>query len=481
MSATRSPAEGTASRTTSPLDWPTSWLVAAGTVLLLLVVLVAAVLGPLVGILLLAALVGGAFVLRYPVAALALPVVLAPVGLRSLPGAGGLQVIHLAVLVALGGALIAVATGKVPFRPPVAMAFGLLFVAAMFASTMVSENPFASLRVSVNHLLGASLAVAVAVMVRASRESMLWLMRGWVLAAIVLILPALPSALLASEIFGGTLVRGRVQGAFAQPNDFGEFCLLSAVVAAALLAGRHAPRDRWLGFAGLVTSVAGTAVSFSRGTWLGVASCLLVVAVLSPQMRTWVAGMVGVMMFTLVIGATFGQAPFPTLVARLSGLAGGATSPEDDRPIIFAQAIRIFSENPTFGVGPGGYFAATQGPGSELILRTYIHGHSVVLTVAAEVGLIGVVTLLAFTVALAVATIDARGRLLAVGDSSENRTLAVLAGGLVGIAVHGLIDVVYTNPLLIPLAWFLAGMVAGLTAHVTDRIPLGRSPATTAG
>jgi hypothetical protein len=37
---------------------------------------------------------------------------------------------------------------------------------------------------------------------------------------------------------------------------------------------------------------------------------------------------------------------------------------------------------------------------------------------------------------------------------------------LVAIAVHGLVDVVYTNPFLIPLAWLLLGIVAGTCRRV---------------
>jgi O-antigen ligase len=471
MSATRSPAQGEISTTRPAAPWPTSWVVAAGTAGVLLLCLVTALFGPTIAVLIVVVVLGALAVLRFPIVALALPVVVAPVGLRAIPGAGGMQVIHIAVLAALGGLAVAFANGSVRFRPPAAMGFGLLFVAAMFASTIFSETPLVSLRVSVNHMLGAFLAVAVAVVVRGSRESMLWVMRGWILAGILLIVPALPSALLASEVFGGSLVQGRVQGAFSQPNDYGEFCLLTAVVAGALLAGRHPAWDRWLGFAGLFAGVAGGAVSFSRGTWLGAAGCLFAVAVLSPQLRRRVFGLVVGLLAFLLLGAWVGQAPFPTLVSRLLGIFIGATNPEDDRPLIYEQGIRIFRENHVFGVGPGGYLSASQEAGSPLIRHTYIHSHNILLTVAAEVGIVGVIALLSFTAALAVATLTARKRLLAVGDTSENATLAILAGGLVGIAVHGLIDVVYTNPLLIPLAWFLAGLVAGLTAQIMDRIP----------
>jgi putative inorganic carbon (HCO3(-)) transporter len=276
------------------------------------------------------------------------------------------------------------------------------------------------------------------------------------------------------------VVQGRVQGAFAQPNDFGEFSLLGATAAAALLAGSSTRSDRLLGSVGLLVSLAGIAVSFSRGTWLGALAALLTVAVLSPRLRAWAALLIGLIPVALLLGAALGAPPFPTLVARFVSLLTGGGNPLDDRRILFAQALRVFAAHPVLGVGPGGFQATNYGAESVLIRRTYRHGHSVLLTIAAEVGLIGAFALLAFTVALAAATLAARSRLLTVGDLPANARLAVLAAGLVGIAVHGLVDVVYMNPLLIPLAWLLAGLLAGETARTADQYPLQSSPRPTA-
>ena len=103
---------------------------------------------------------------RVPLLGLALPLVVAPVGLTPLP-VGGLQVIHLAIITAIGGTVVAVLSRKVPFRPPLTLVFGAVFVAAMFAATVVGVNPLASIRVAANFLLGVCLAVCVGTVVRA--------------------------------------------------------------------------------------------------------------------------------------------------------------------------------------------------------------------------------------------------------------------------------------------------------------------------
>ena len=412
----------------------------------------------------------GPALLKAPLVGLALPVLVAPVGLTPLPVAG-LQVIHLAIVAAVGGTLLALAAREVRFRPPVTLAFGGLFVAVMFAATVAAVDPLASLRVAANFLLGIALATSVALVVRDKASALRWLLRAWTLAAVVLVVPALPSAVRVSDRFGGSLVSGRVEGVFAQPNDFGEFSLLGAVASFALIVSGSLRRDRLLGAVGMTACLSGLAVSFSRGAWLGGLAALLVVAALSPRSRVAVGALLTAIPAALVAGALLGAQPFPTLAERVVSLATGAANPADDRPILYAQAFHVFLTHPLLGVGPGGFLETNHGADSMLIRRTYLHGHSVVLTDAAEDGVIGVLALLALTVALALAVLAARRRLLAAGATTLNARLAVLAAGLVGIAVHGLVDVVYTNPLLIPYAWLLAGLVAGECARVGDLLP----------
>ena len=452
---------------------PVGWIVAAlGAVVGLGSLALAATVGPPIALAVVAVVlmltVAVLALVRNPAIALGLPLVAAPVGLLAVPGVAGLQVVHLATLTAVVIVYAGALAGKVPFDPPLALGWGLVFVAALFASSMVSSHPMASLSVSVNHLLGVSLAIAAAVVVRGSAGSLVWLLRGWSVAAVVMIAPALPSAAAATDRFGGSLVEGRVQGVFDQPNDFGEFGMLGAVASAALLAAAVTRLDRWMGAFGLVVGLAGVAVSFSRGTWLGLAGGLLVAALLSKQLRHWILLTGAAVAGVVVAGSVAGIAPFPALLSRFLGLAEGASNPEDDRAVVYAHALTEFQQHPWFGIGPGGFEVSTYDPGSELILRTYIHAHNILLAIAVEVGIFGVLAMLALTVTLGVSALHARSLLLAGRDERAVTILAILSAGLVAMAFHGLIDVVYTNPLLIPLIWLLGGIVAGLAARAVD-------------
>lgn len=440
----------------------------AGIVLVFLVALVP-VLGPVAVLLLSVAIVPIALIIRYPVVGLLVPLLVAPFAFTTVPGTGGLRVIHVAVIIAVGGVVLGVATGRITAKPPPVLIFPALFGAAFLMTTLTSREPVDSARATIGQLLGLGLAASAAVVVRQSREYLPWLLRGWIVGSILVIVPALPGALNASDLFAGALVEGRVQGVFSQPNDYGEFSFYAVVMSWALFAAAKSRGDRILSLIGGVAAAAGVAVSFSRGTWIGLVVMMLVACLLAPRLLVPVVGAMAALSPILFVSVITGTPPFAALSGRLMALfSGNNPNPEDDRGLIHAQAWRIFMQNPIGGRGPATFPGAAYDPGADLIRRPYIHGHSVILTVAAEMGLIGLAALLALTIAMAVVFLRARRRLLVARRISESSRLSILAAGLVGIAAHGLFDCVYTNPYLVPLAWFQIGILAGVCAGVGD-------------
>lgn len=440
----------------------------AGIVLICLVALVP-ILGPIIVLLVSIALIATALIIRYPVVGLLVPLLVAPAAFTPVPGTGGLRVIHVAVLVAMAGVALGAVTGRIRAKPPAVLIFPALFAAAFAMTTLTSHVPVDSLRATVGQLLGLGMAVSAGVVVRQSREYLPWLLRGWIVGSVLVIVPALPGALNATDLFAGALVEGRVQGVFSQPNDFGEFSFYALVMSWALYAAAKSRGDRIVSLIGGVAAAAGVAVSFSRGTWIGLVVMMLAACVFAPRLLVPVAGAMAALAPIFVVSVITGTPPFAALSGRLTALFSGSNpNPEDDRGLIHEQAWRIFTDNPISGRGPATFPGAAYDPGADLIRRPYIHGHSVLLTVAAEMGLIGIVTLLALTIAMAVVFLRARRRLLIARRIAESSRLSILAAGLVGIAAHGLFDCVYTNPYLVPLAWFQIGILAGICAGVGD-------------
>lgn len=403
--------------------------------------------------------------LRFPVFALTLPVLCAPVALTPLPAAPQAQVLHLAAAAGIGSVAVNVLLGRLRARPPwpALAAAGILI--ALLISSMLSEDPLRGLTATANHMLGVGLAIAIGTVVVSDRAAATWLLRGWAAGTLLVTLPAIPAALEASSSFSGAAVGNRVQGVFAQPNDFGEFGLMGFVTAAALLARPRITADRWLAGVSLAVSTLGIVASFSRGTWIGMAVFFVALVILRPQLLRLVAGGAAAILALIGLGGALGIPPFPTVVERLGNLLNTGANPDDDRSLIYGQAFELFQHNPFVGVGPAAYANAAAAPGTDFVARSYLHGHSVPLTVAAEVGLLGLLALGLVSAVFCVSVLRGLRQSGRIGRIRTRTQLAVLGSGMVAVAAHGLIEVVYTNPFLIMLGWSLFGLTAGLAAR----------------
>ncbi len=424
--------------------------------------------GPVVALAGLGAVGVVAVLTRRASVAIAVPLLAAPVALRELPGAQGAQVVHVLVVAVLAVVALQAARGRLP-APPASVYAGIVFVLALLVATVGSVDPFRGLKVSVNHLLGLLLCVAAAMVARHSHAWLREVLRLWTLASLAVVLPNLPQAAAGGSRFGGSIVTERALGVFSQPNDFGEFSLFCIGAAFALFVAAERRVDRIIGVVGLLAGTAALALSFSRGSWIGAAAMVVLVGILAPRLVRGIAAVVVTGGALASVAAAFSVPPFATLAARLATLAGGVPNPEDDRAIIYAEAIRLWLLHPVLGQGPGTFADVAGTPEALLVRRPYIHAHSIPLDIAAEMGFAGVIALLVVTGVSVVAVLRALRRLgRRASDPAARRertTLAVLAALLGGVAVHGLIDVVYTNPFLIMVAWTMLGLVLGAAAR----------------
>lgn len=442
--------------------------------------------GPVVALAGLGAVAVVAALTRRASIAIAVPLLGAPVALRELPGAQGAQVIHVLVVAVLAVVALLAARGRIP-APPLTVSAGIVFVVALLVTTVASVDPFRGLKVSVNHLLGLLLCVAAAMVARHSHQWLREVLRLWTLAALVVLLPNLPQAAAGGARFGGSIVTARAQGVFSQPNDFGEFALFCLGAAFALLVAAERRVDRVIAVLGLLAGLSALALSFSRGSWIGAAAMVVLVCVLAPRLIRWIVPVAVAGAGLATVAAALAIPPFGVLAARLATLAGGLPNPEDDRPVIYAEAVRLWLLHPVVGQGPGTFAEVAAGPEALLVRRPYIHAHSIPLDIAAEMGIVGVIALLVVTAVSVAAVLRALRRLgrdTADPDARRQRTtLAVLAALMGGVTVHGLIDVVYTNPFLIMVAWTMLGLVLGAAARAvaTSAVDPGSAPETMPG
>ena len=405
------------------LAWAASRFGASGPVVLVAMVAVPAVL---------------AFVAADP--SLAVPAVLLafPFGTRNV--AGPIDLVQFAVM-AVGGVVLTVAAvrGRVGVPAPVWWLVGL------FGWTLVSL-PFATdvvLAVREVALLLVALVWLMVVVVTSPRTADVRRGLGAFLALMGLVasLSVLTSGG-AQPLYGGSIVEGRVIGFTGDPNSWGTVCMMAALVAFALALGGVEGRWRTAAAVAAVPVVASLVLSFSRGSWIGMAVGVGVLACTLPRARRALAVTAVIALpAAVVLGAVLPSVPqLEVARERLSSIFG-EKSPWDYRPDIWAEGRRAIVENPLVGEGPGNFPVVSQE--RALQARTPVradHGHNLLLTWGAEAGLPAMALLVVLSVHVGVAARRARRRAARAGRHRDVALLAGLSAALAGVMAQGLVD-----------------------------------------
>jgi len=220
-----------------------------------------------------------------------------------------------------------------------------------------------------------------------------------------------------------TIGHGRAIGTFVLPGELAGYLIVYVPIALALTRAKALNLDA-LAWPGIVLGAIAFVLTFSRAGWVGMAAALGVFVVLRRRGR-------GGTRFALGIGAA------AIVVLALIFNAHHDPSENFTRPSIWDSALHIVSLFPLSGVGPFEFarlYPLFRTPGGEPIAY---HAHSVILTIAAETGLVGLCALvygwLRFVEEL-------RARLRPQGTYG---VVAIgIAAGLAGTWVQGLIDTV---------------------------------------
>ena len=253
---------------------------------------------------------------------------------------------------------------------------------------------------------------------------------------------------------GGVL---RVSSVFGHPNNLGLFLGRVWPIAAALALGalpEGARRPRAVALAGVaIICLAGIAVSFSRGAWLGAlaAAGVLTLGALWGQRGTGGARR-GVTMLPLAAVALALALVLGLALTLRGGVAGGSA---DARLLLWREALGYLAARP-WGLGLDQfYYYHNPEFGRSLIDASLVgtseqfaaHPHNLLLEMWVAVGPLGA---LAFA-AIIVAALRRGAPSLASGDALALGAVAALAAAL----THGLVDRFYFLPDLAITFWLL--------------------------
>lgn len=269
----------------------------------------------------------------------------------------------------------------------------------------------------------------------------------------------------------------RAYGTFEQPNPFGGYLNLSALLAMGVMVGLLAYgwqvwRGRganglsarfWLALlltsSGLVLTTLGVAASWSRGAWLGFAAGTAVLLLFLPRRPS--LGLLFVVVALLAFGLAFALGLVPTAVtARIAGFAQDLTFGDvrgvDINDANYAVLERLAHWQAAFdmardhlwtGVGFGNYEPAYADYALINWPAALGHAHNYYINLLAEVGVLGLVTYLVLWTAVFWQTLRT-----VRGQTWPARGVALgLLAAWTALSVHHFVDKLYVNNIYIHL------------------------------
>jgi len=378
-----------------------------------------------------------------PLIGIAVIVVSFPFGTIALPtGPVSLQAVELGVvLVAVVVALHRLARGTtmLPLTPHLWWLLGLIGCALLALPSAIDQE--LALK-QVAQLIGGFLYVTCVIAACREMTDVRRLMTLFVLVAAAIALVSLMSQGEFRSSLGGSVVSGRAEGTFDQPNQLGSFSALAAFVAVGLAMGGRAWRERsaMLVSFGLVTGA--LLLSLSRGAWIGTAAAVVFLAFAMRRSRRLILAVaIPILFVAAMAGALASSSPQVAVITqRIESFT--VRSPYDNRPAIWAEAYREIADDPWTGQGPGSFPVASARASSEATTTSADHAHNLWLTWAAESGIPAALMLTGFIVAVGLGAAQA---LRAAGNARDRAMVVGLTAAMITLLGQGIVDYTLRN------------------------------------
>lgn len=257
-------------------------------------------------------------------------------------------------------------------------------------------------------------------------------------------------------IGGGVIVSNRAEATFAHPNVLAFYLQLS--IPLALVTGMRATGiTRIVLLASGAVAVAGLMLSLSRSGIVGAAVALAILLAWAPFRRYVGALLLILSLFALInIGSL--QDSEVGLVAKRLGTLNTEGVRYNPRARIWRTTPDIVADHPFFGVGMGNFGEVSPRYGlRDVGGLAYDHAHNLVLTFAAETGLVGAFIFLAFVFA----TARAGARALRASNRPGFAPALAIVAGLAGLFVTSLAEYPPRTNVIMALILILIGALVG--------------------
>lgn len=256
---------------------------------------------------------------------------------------------------------------------------------------------------------------------------------------------------------GGELTGARAASAFADPNYYAALLVLAILPGIAITLS-DPRRHSWLAVACVLT-FAGLALSLSRGGLVAFFGAALLL--LAWQRARWMAVGLAILfaLFTFANANPLVESKqFNVVEERLSTLSGPGLEERSRRPEIWRVAREVAAEHPFLGVGVNQFQFEAARRGLTERGQPLENAHSVVFSLAAETGLIGLAAFLIFLGQLGVRSVRAV-------QTSDRLPYALALGGgaaLTAFAIQALTVVQIRVSIVAGIVFVIGGMVTAL-------------------
>ena len=342
---------------------------------------------------------------------------------------------------------------RTPFTIP-----GAVFLVAGLISVFVAPDRRAALGIYRAYLIEPVLFFWVLANVVREVRQVWWMLGGLAVAGVAV---AIPNAYVDLQaIRHHTLNPSQVAPVviFTNPNDIPLFLMPLIAIAGSLVLYASDRRLRLLSAAFVVIALGSVLVSFSRGGYLALAAVAVGLA-LSHRRRWWLVGAAVAAAIVLIL--------IPPINHRLAvevDFSNGSNTLVG-RFELWRVSLQMLQQHPIFGAGLSGFAQVLAPYWNPTHTDRFIYPHNIVLTFWSETGLLG---LAAFAWILVTGLMKS-WRLWVRSDTDWRPVGLGVLLALVGVVVHGLVDVPYFKNDLSAEFWILLGLVAAGTAWGVGR------------
>ncbi|HEV3309626.1 MAG TPA: O-antigen ligase family protein [Chloroflexota bacterium] len=240
----------------------------------------------------------------------------------------------------------------------------------------------------------------------------------------------------------------RIDGDMAATNQYATYLLTGALIFLALVAtAKLKPLTRWSMLAPLGFISLALLLTYSRGAWLGTAVALIaLVLILRPRQAFAIVGVFGLVVLAIEI-------VHPGAGGQIALRANDYDHSIAARQQFQAIALGVIQHYP-FGAGWGAWFALV--PGGVQPVAGFPWYHDDYLQLATEIGVLGVLPLLA--IILSVIFTGAKAARNAT-DATKAAVVAGLTAAYIGMAVQTGTDQFLWHADIAPHIWIVAGLV----------------------